>query len=85
MQIFKVLKLSAIFSGINLAFKLVIIWVWSMVNSQWSIAKIAFIQKVAIWVGGLLFILKVLANKLALLTVVNFKMQLEVAHIYKRS
>lgn len=59
MQIFKVLKLSAIFSGINLAFKLVIIWVWSMVNSQWSIAKIAFIQKVAICVGGLLFILKV--------------------------
>lgn len=71
MQMFKVLKLSAIFSGINLAFKLVIIWVWSMVNSQWSVAKIAFIQKVAIW--GIAFLKKkVLANKLAVLTVVNF-------------
>lgn len=51
---------------------MMIIWVWSMVNSQWSIAKFAFIQKVAM--GGLLFLKKqkVLANKLAVLTVVNF-------------
>lgn len=35
------------FSGINLAFKMMIIWVWSMVSSQWSIAKFAYIQKVA--------------------------------------